>query len=69
MSVLMTILQNTTIEKAQNPNRDIISRYDDIMKEISILNFDVHEDAERYMIIESVTNSSSKTIHEVNFSN
>jgi len=37
-------------------------------KDASLLNFDVHEDAKKYMIIESVTNSSSKTIHVVNFS-
>ena len=37
-------------------------------KELSLLKFDIHEDAEKYMIIESVTNSSSKTIHVVNFS-
>ena len=47
--------------------------YDDIVhlstgKEVSLLNFNIHEDAEKYMIIESVTNSSSKTIHVVNFS-
>jgi hypothetical protein len=37
-------------------------------KVASLLKFDTHEDAERYMIIESVTNSSSKTIHVINFS-
>jgi hypothetical protein len=37
-------------------------------KEVSLLKFDIHEDAKKYMIIESVTNSSSKTIHVVNFS-
>ena len=36
--------------------------------EASLLNFEIHPDAERYMVIESVTNSSSKTIHVVNFS-
>jgi len=30
--------------------------------------FDIHEDGYQHMIIESVTNSSSKTIHVVNFS-
>lgn len=48
--------------------------YQDVMKmpngkEVSLLNFDIHEDADKYMIIESVTNSSSKTIHVVNLSN
>ena len=49
------------------------SYYEDIIKlpngkDVSLLNFDIHEDAEKYMILESVTNSSSKTIHVVNFS-
>ena len=37
-------------------------------KELSLLMFDIHDDAYQHMIIESVTNSSSKTIHVVNFS-
>ncbi len=37
-------------------------------EEVSLLNYDIHSDAERHMILESVTNSSSKTIHVVNFS-
>jgi len=37
-------------------------------KKESLLNFEIHDDADQYMIIESVTNSSSKTIHVVNFS-
>ena len=36
-------------------------------EEVSLLNFKIHDDAEQYMIIESVTNSSSKTIHVINF--
>jgi hypothetical protein len=35
---------------------------------VSLLNFDIHKFSEQYMVIESVTNSSSKTIHVVNFS-
>lgn len=35
---------------------------------MSLLKFDIHPDADRFMVIESVTNSSSKTIHVVNFS-
>ena len=47
--------------------------YKDLIKmpdgsEVSLLKFDIHLDAEKYMILESVTNSSSKTIHVVNFS-
>ena len=37
-------------------------------EETSLLKFDIHPDAEHYAIIESVTNSSSKTIHVINFS-
>jgi len=37
-------------------------------KEVSLLKFDIHPEADKYMIIESVTNSSSKTIHVINFS-
>ena len=33
----------------------------------SLLNFNVHSSAKSYMIIESVTNTTSKTIHVVNF--
>jgi len=33
----------------------------------SLLNFTVHSSAKSYMIIESVTNTTSKTIHVVNF--
>jgi hypothetical protein len=35
---------------------------------VSLLNFNIHEDAEMYMVIESVTNTTSKTIHVINFS-
>ena len=35
---------------------------------ICLLKYNIHEDAEQYMIIESVTNTTSKTIHVVNFS-
>ena len=37
-------------------------------EEICLLRFTVHEDALSYMVIESVTNTTSKTIHVVNFS-
>mmetsp|Transcript_22019 Transcript_22019/g.16386 ORF Transcript_22019/g.16386 Transcript_22019/m.16386 type:complete len:99 (+) Transcript_22019:839-1135(+) len=35
--------------------------------EVSLLNYNVHPDALSYMIIESVTNTTSKTIHVINF--
>lgn len=34
---------------------------------VSLLNYTVHSDATMYMIIESVTNTTSKTIHVINF--
>lgn len=34
---------------------------------ISLLNYTIHSDATSYMIIESVTNTTSKTIHVINF--
>jgi hypothetical protein len=37
-------------------------------KEVSLLRYDIHPDADQYIVIESVTNSSSKTIHVINFS-
>lgn len=36
-------------------------------KEINLLNYVIHADAKSYMVIESVTNTNSKTIHVVNF--
>jgi hypothetical protein len=34
---------------------------------VSLLNYEVHKDARSYMVIESVTNTTSKTIHVINF--
>jgi hypothetical protein len=34
---------------------------------VNLLNYNVHEEAKSYMIIESVTNTTSKTIHVINF--
>jgi hypothetical protein len=34
---------------------------------VSLLKYTVHPDASSYMIIESVTNTTSKTIHVINF--
>jgi hypothetical protein len=36
-------------------------------KFVNLLNYSVHANAKSYMIIESVTNTTSKTIHVVNF--
>lgn len=35
--------------------------------QVSLLKYTVHADATNYMIIESVTNTTSKTIHIINF--
>ena len=35
--------------------------------ERSLLNYIIHEGIRNYMIIESVTNTTSKTIHVINF--
>ncbi len=40
----------------------------DGIKEFNILNYKIHEDSTSYMVIESVTNTTSKTIHVINFS-
>lgn len=37
-------------------------------QEVNILNYQIQDDAANYMIIESVTNTTSKTIHVINFS-
>lgn len=34
---------------------------------VSLLQYNIHEDANMYMVIESVTNTTSKTIHVINF--
>lgn len=33
---------------------------------VSVLNYKIHDDARSFMILESVTNTTSKTIHVVN---
>jgi hypothetical protein len=34
---------------------------------VSLLKYTIHDDANMYMVIESVTNTTSKTIHVINF--
>ncbi len=48
------------------------TQYSDVAKMkdgsvVSLLKYTVHEDANMYMVIESVTNTTSKTIHVINF--
>ena len=45
-----------------------ITTLKDGIKEFNILNYKIHEDSSSYMVIESVTNTTSKTIHVINFS-
>lgn len=35
---------------------------------VSLLKYEIHSDSKSYMVIESVTNTTSKTIHVINFS-
>lgn len=53
-------------EICKNPYSDITQLKNGT--EVSLLKYTIHEDAKSYMIIESVTNTNSKTIHVVNFS-
>lgn len=48
------------------------TQYSDVAKmkdgsTVSLLNYTIHSDAKMYMVIESVTNTTSKTIHVINF--
>ena len=52
-------------EICKNPLKDIFIGHDG--RELSLLNYVVHENAKNYMIIESVTQTTSKTIHVINF--
>ena len=36
-------------------------------REVSLLKYKIHDDSTNYMIIESVTNTTAKTIHVINF--
>jgi hypothetical protein len=59
------IWKNLECEICKTPYTDITHTKDG--KEINLLNYTVHEDANSFMIIESVTNTTSKTIHVINF--
>ena len=54
--------------KTSYADLSLIPTLKDGLKEFNILNFKIHEDAKSYMVIESVTNTTSKTIHVINFS-
>ena len=52
-------------EICKNPYSD--STFLKTGEEVTLLKYDVHEDARSYMVIESVSNTNSKTIHVINF--
>jgi hypothetical protein len=60
------IWKNLECEICKSPYSDTTFLKDG--KEVNLLKYSVHDDANSYMIIESVTNTTSKTIHVVNFS-
>jgi hypothetical protein len=59
------IWKNLECEICKTPYTDITHTKDGT--EINLLNYNVHEDATSFMVIESVTNTTSKTIHVINF--
>ena len=54
--------------KASYADITTIGGLGDEQKQVNLLNYTVHDDAKSYMVIESVTNTNSKTIHVINFS-
>jgi len=60
------IWKNLECEICKHSYNDMITLKDG--RTVSLLKYTIHEDANSYMIIESVTNTTSKTIHVINFS-
>lgn len=60
------IWKNLECEVCKTPYNDVAKLKNG--EEVNLLNYSIHEDASNYMIIESVTNTTSKTIHVINFS-
>ena len=52
-------------EICKDPFKDILLCEDG--RELNLLNYVIHEGTKNYMIIESVTQTTSKTIHVINF--
>ena len=52
-------------EICKHPFRDTFVGQDGNL--INLLNYVIHPEAQNYMIIESVTQTTSKTIHVINF--
>ena len=59
------IWKNLECELCKSPFKDIFKGRDG--RELSLLNYKIHEGIQNYMIIESVTQTTSKTIHVINF--
>ena len=59
------IWKNLECEICKHPFKDIFFSQDG--RELSLLNYNIHESINNYMIIESVTQTTSKTIHVINF--
>ena len=59
------IWKSLECEICKNPFKDIFVCQDG--RELNLLNYVIHEDVKNYMIIESVTQTTSKTIHVINF--
>ena len=60
------IWKNLECEICKAPFKDIFRGREG--RELNLLNYVIHEGVENYMIIESVTQTTSKTIHVINFS-
>ena len=59
------IWKNLECEICKSPFKDIFIGRDG--QELNLLNYVIHEGIQNYMIIESVTQTTSKTIHVINF--
>ena len=59
------IWKNLECEICKSPFKEIFVGADG--RELSLLNYSIHDGIQNYMIIESVTQTTSKTIHVINF--
>ena len=59
------IWKNLECEICKTPLHDVQVKQDG--RELNLLNYVIHENSQNHMIIESVTQTTSKTIHVINF--
>lgn len=59
------IWKNLECELCKSPFLDTV--FSRMGHEINLLNFNLFNNSKNYMVIESVTNTTSKTIHVINF--